>query len=287
MVADANAALDPGDAATRFVTDWRECLTGNLDAVIVATPPATHGPLLRELVAKKIPVLLEKPLCLDLNEAVSLQECVTQSNVPVLIDHTQLFHPAYEALTKKLHTAGPPKFIYAEGMALGPFRDDVSMMWDWAPHDIALSLSLCNTQPISVMAAGNEFAASMQLTYQDGCIAWITNANVSSEKRRRLTIYCDDTMFVLDDRADSSLMEYTFSFQHRPPHPPALADGKPVSIPDGMPLTNVVECFIDGITGGSQDAFGLSLAVNVVQVLTFAQRCIDTAHPQQLDKILT
>jgi len=120
-----------------IVADWKDFLEKDLEGVIIATPPAYHGDILRFFVEAGIPAMVEKPLCLDLSEAFELCELVEKKSVPVLVDHTQLFHPAFDFLKKRAKELGNINFISSEGMAFGPFRRDVSVLWDWTPHDIS------------------------------------------------------------------------------------------------------------------------------------------------------
>ena len=62
-------------------------LHDGFDAAVVATAPATHVRFVRELIARRIPTLCEKPFALDVAEAVELeqlasaQECVLGVNL--------------------------------------------------------------------------------------------------------------------------------------------------------------------------------------------------------------
>jgi predicted dehydrogenase len=56
-----------------------------VDAVIVATPPAAHGPDVLAAVGRGLPVLCEKPLSEDLDEAVSLVAAASAVRVPLLV----------------------------------------------------------------------------------------------------------------------------------------------------------------------------------------------------------
>ena len=86
--------------------DWRALVQSDCDAVIIATPPATHAQIVEACLEAGKPCLVEKPLCLDVATAERLHRRVQASGVPVLVDHTQLFSPAYQALREAVVRGG-------------------------------------------------------------------------------------------------------------------------------------------------------------------------------------
>lgn len=282
LVASRNpdtAALVP---ATRVVADWQDLVAAELDGVVIATPPAYHGEILRALVAARIPAMVEKPLCLDLTEAYELRALVATAGVPVLVDHTQLFHPAYANLKARAKNLGNVRFIRSEGMAFGPFRRDVPLIWDWAPHDISLCLDLLETVPDRVTALGDGTWVTLRLDFLGGTSAWIANSNLSLEKRRVLTVHFDHRVLVLDDLATTKLVEHELDFTASCDHPQALGAGTALPAPEGMPLFCAIARFVQGIVDGDLAGFGLDLACDVIRIIDAAQRSMHEAHPQPL-----
>jgi predicted dehydrogenase len=51
------------------VRDYREMFTMNLDAVVIATPPATHHAIARDCLEHGLHVLVEKPITLNSEDA--------------------------------------------------------------------------------------------------------------------------------------------------------------------------------------------------------------------------
>ena len=271
--------LAPG---TPVVADWRDLLPAGLDGIVIATPPASHGEILRAFVGAGVPVIVEKPLCLDLSEARELRDIVAESGVPVLVDHTQLFNPAFAALKARAHTLGAVRFIQAESMGYGPFRPDVSVLWDWAPHEISICLDLLEAIPERVSAVGNEAAVTLWLDFDGGPPASIANSNLSVQKRRALTVHFDDRVLVFDDVAVDKLVEHRVDFAPEYVHHPALGSGDALPVPEGMPLTRAVEHFVRGIVSGDLTGFGLDRACEVIAVIDAAQRSMADGRPQSI-----
>ena len=42
---------------------------------------------------------------------------------------------------------GPIREIAAVAGNRGPYREDVAVLWDWGPHDVAMALDLVGASP--------------------------------------------------------------------------------------------------------------------------------------------
>ena len=275
-----NAALSRHPV--EVVADWRAlCQPGKVDGVILATPPATHGEILRACLGARLPAMVEKPLCLSLSEALQLQALTRASGLPVLVDHTQLFQPAYEEIHARFRRPGSVRFIRSEGEALGPFRTDVAVLWDWAPHDVALCLDLMDGPPHSVACLGGLASPagpgvlSLRLLFADGVEAWINLGPHSTQKRRRLSVFGPDHVLVFDDLASEKLMQRRLDWDARYAGSEQRVEAEQaVPVANDLPLTRAVRDFVLGLQGKLSRHFGLDLAVNVIRVLTAAEAAL-------------
>jgi 1,5-anhydro-D-fructose reductase (1,5-anhydro-D-mannitol-forming) len=94
------------------------------DVVFIASPPMMHRAQIETCIARKIPVLCEKPLVLHSAEASSLQTLIRSSSVPFAVAH-HLRHQSGVAMLRNMITAG----------GLGDLRR-VSMQWGfWLKSD--------------------------------------------------------------------------------------------------------------------------------------------------------
>jgi len=91
-------AADPDPSTHTWVNggevalDWRDLLeAGDLDGIIVATPPRHHVEIARAAVEAGLPVLVEKPLALSSGEAAGLLALAEELGGFVLVDHIHLF----------------------------------------------------------------------------------------------------------------------------------------------------------------------------------------------------
>ena len=140
------AQLVPPDCA--ICSDWRDAVSGpGIDAVIVATPPSLHEEMTQAAIAARRPVLVEKPFTLSVAAADGLIAAAERAGVLVMVGHTHLFNGGFRELQRQAQAIAPLKRIEAAAGNWGPFRADVSPLWDWAPHDLSMCLALAGETP--------------------------------------------------------------------------------------------------------------------------------------------
>ena len=257
-----------------FIThSWEELISDKyLDAVIVATPPYAHGEIIKEAVKLNLPVMVEKPLTLDYKEAIELNKLVKETDVPILVDHTYLFHPAYSALKKCINNVSDIKIISSTGGNWGPFREGVSVLWDWGPHDISMILNLLNEIPSMVSARVIEEDLSvekqdrklieLELNFHSGVKASTIIGNIMRQKSRSLIIRTGAKEIIFDDLIKNKLQIK------------CKGKTKVINVENNMPLTAAISYFCQGVTGGSRELFGLDFAVDVLGVLHKAEMAL-------------
>lgn len=127
--------------------DWENLLDKKIGGVIICTPPTTHVDLAVKFLEKEIPTIIEKPLALSSEEIKKLEPF---NKIPILVNYIHLFSSAFKRLKNNL-AAQPISDIKSVGCNFGPFRN-YSSLWDYGPHDIAMSLYLSKKLPKSVTA---------------------------------------------------------------------------------------------------------------------------------------
>jgi predicted dehydrogenase len=251
------------DSTCRIVRDWHDLLgTGLCDGVIIATPPDTHAEILGTAIRARMPSMVEKPLTLDLQQALDLQQLLRQSPTPVLVDHIYLFHPAYVELTRLSSQLGPIRSIQSAGGNHGPFRPNYTALWDYGPHDISMCLELMKTSPQSVACRAAESDQGgnyeLDLLFPGDVRAAVKVGNLATAKVRTFTVQCRDHNLVFDDLSPQKLR----------------LDGAPISVSETPPLLIAVEKFASGIRTGADGHFGLDVAVEVIRTLQAAQQSL-------------
>jgi len=199
-IPQASTTLDPDDV----VDD------PGVDAVIVATPTTTHHALaLRALEGGKH-VLCEKPLAPTVAECDDLIAAAERSKCLLFVGHTFLFNPAVRRMQQLIAdgTVGPLLYAHATRTGLGPIRQDVNVLWDLAPHDVSILMSLFAEEAVAVGARGRavlredvEDIVFAHIVFESGAIAGLHVSWLDPYKVRRVTVVGEEHMVVFDDVA--------------------------------------------------------------------------------------
>ena len=126
------------DAAVTY--DYRDLLSGYVDAVVIATPVGTHYRLAREALLAGKHVLVEKPLATSVTQGEELVTIARQNNLRLMVGHVGLYNPAVETVRRVILSGelGEIYYLDATRVNLGLLQRDVNVMWDLAPHDLSI-----------------------------------------------------------------------------------------------------------------------------------------------------
>jgi predicted dehydrogenase len=205
MLADARKLL-PNAIITK---DFNELIRAKLDGVIIASPTSVHAKLAKPFLKAGIPLLVEKPLTNSYRDALELERLAKKTRTKVLVGHTFLYNQSVRYLKREIDKGSFGKLYYLEfrRQSYGPIRDDVNIVWDFAPHDIAITNYLLGSAtPISVYASAGKFSRNSQqdiavvtLRYPGNVMVNINVAWLYPVKIRNLTILGDRKMAVFED----------------------------------------------------------------------------------------
>ena len=184
----------------------------DVDAVAIATPVGTHAPIgLAALRAGKH-VLVEKPLAGSVRDAEALVTAAQESNRILMVDHTFVYSGPVRKI-KELIDAGELGDIYyldSVRINLGLFQHDVNVVWDLAPHDLAIMDYLIGRLPRSLSAFGSchtnhqlgiEDVAYLNLDFGDELLASFHVNWLSPVKIRHFLVGGSRKGLVYDDLA--------------------------------------------------------------------------------------
>src|SRR5207245_1370023 len=128
-------------AGARCVTDYAKVLaTAAVDAVVLATPPASHHVLALAALRAGKHVWVEKPLALTAAQGRELVEAARAGGRLLFVDETFLYDPLVGEM-KRLVDRGVLGQLYHlsfERLGMGRIRRDSNVWWNSAPHDLAI-----------------------------------------------------------------------------------------------------------------------------------------------------
>ncbi|MCH8684171.1 Gfo/Idh/MocA family protein [Pedomonas mirosovicensis] len=199
FVYDANADHAANVAAQYGVETASnlDAAVGNVDALIVCTPTATHAEYVLRFAPRVRALFVEKPLAHSLDAAHAIEKAVQGHGTFVQVGFIERFNPAVVGLERVLRDAERVISIdFTRTNRLSSRITDVDVVMDLMIHDIDLALYL--NGPVKTTAAQGvvqngliEFA-SAQLIHQNGRFSRLQASRITEKKIRLIQATCDD-----------------------------------------------------------------------------------------------
>ena len=196
----------PAVATTESYADV--LLNDQVDAVVVATPVASHFDLASRALRYGKHVFVEKPLAASSDEAAELIRLARHAGRVLMPGHTFLYSPPVVFIRELIESGGLGDlyFVSTSRVNLGLQQPDVSVAWDLGPHDFSILRYWLGESPTMVSAIsracvipGTPDVAFINLSYPSGTIAHIELAWLAPSKLRRTAIVGSERMVVYDD----------------------------------------------------------------------------------------
>ena len=127
-----------------------------VDAVVVATPAASHFDLAMAALRAGKHVLVEKPIAAASDQAMRLIDEAARRGLVLMVGHTFVYTGAVRKI-RELAVAGELGDIYyydSVRINLGLFQHDVNVLWDLAVHDLSIMDYVLGRMPSAVSATG-------------------------------------------------------------------------------------------------------------------------------------
>lgn len=135
-----------------------------LDFAIAAVPTELHLPVVQELAASNIAVLIEKPLAASTGEALEIIRICEEAGIPAAVGHVERFNPALLELRRRVLAGQIGRLFTISTVRSGPFPDrvrDVGVVKDLATHDIDL-VSWLSDSPIVSLSAQTQYLSGRE-----------------------------------------------------------------------------------------------------------------------------
>ena len=144
-VCDLNEALAEKavgrNSNTRVTTRLEDVLDDeSVDAVAIATPPATHHPIAMASLDAGKHVLIEKPLATTVADGEAIVKRAEDNGLVVMCDHTYCYTSAVRKIRDLIISGTIGELLYVDSVRinLGLVQRDIDVLGDLAPHDISI-----------------------------------------------------------------------------------------------------------------------------------------------------
>ena len=188
--------------------DYKKIIRNDvLDLIIVSTPTSSHFKIAKFVLENSKHVLVEKPLCLSLQQVKKLNKIAKIKKRMIFVDYPFLFSGTINHIKKIIDCNKYGKILEIESFReQAPVRNDSNVIWDLGAHDISLLIYLLNDKPYSIKSIKKKNinkklcdSVYINLKYKNNLNVLIKNSWGSPTKIRLLKIkfkkailYCDE-----------------------------------------------------------------------------------------------
>ena len=280
------AGLYPG---VRTTTDHMQVLDDpDVDAVVVATPANTHCEIACQAFERGKHVFVEKPMAVSTPECHQMVSAAERAGRKLMVGHTFLFNTAVYRIKELIESGelGDIFYVYVNRVNLGLFREDCNVVWDLAPHDIAILNWLLDAQPERITGKGHSYVqpgiedvAFINLKYPNEVMANLHVSWLDPNKVRTITVVGSKKMLVYDDVSNTEKLRVYDKGVTKLPHYDTFGEFQlsyrygDIVIPKingGEPLKNEAEHFIAAIRGEEELRSDGASGLDVVHALELA-----------------
>lgn len=263
--------------------------------VVIAAPALLHYRLALEALLAGKDVYVEKPLCLDCGEAAELIEIANRGKRILMVGHLLQYHPHVRRLQEIVGSGelGKLQYIVSNRLNLGAIRTEENALWNFAPHDVSVILSLCGHHlPQQVRCMGAAYVspgvADVTLTilrFEGEIRAHIYVSWLNPFKEQKLITVGSSAMAVFDDTKpwDEKLLLYRNHLTWAQGTIPLINNCVPekVVLPFEEPLRMECEHFLHCCDERIQPRTDGQEGMRVLKVLQAAQSSLNTdGEPQ-------
>ena len=257
----------------KVIDSWIEVIkSSKVDGIIIATPPSTHFEIAFQAIKNKKQIIIEKPLTLNSTESKILLDLALANKINVKVNHIYLYHPMYIFLKKYIKDKKEIKSLNTLSGNYGPFREDVSPLWDWGPHDLAICLDLMGEMPLKIEAkfvdlklGSSQIKSNIitKLFFSNKKFAELKFGNLMESKKRFIKLNFDKNSYIFDP------IKYKYIQEEKNLK---SAELKPKGISkytdfENSPLEILIKDFVNDIKKGRLQTYDIHLANNVIEVI--------------------
>lgn len=266
-----------------------ELMEQGLNGVVLATPAHLHFEQALLCLESGLDVLVEKPITLDVRQAVELEQAASRLGRILMVGHLLAYHPAFLALRGYIsdNQLGVPRMISSHRQSLGLVRTEENVFWSFAPHDIDMVVRLTGRPPERLLATGSRILQSQiedrcecQMEFGEGYRATILTNWLSPVKEQRLVAIYPDRLLQFDGVLGKS---WVHEFRWTGKQLEKLEPRELIPESSDLPLLAQAKAFLAAIESRQEPPTSASATRWVVPTLAAATRSLASGQWESLD----
>lgn len=249
-------------------------------ALVIALPAEHHAAVAVRALGAGKHVLVEKPMALSAVDAQAMVDAARAAGRVLMTGHILRYHAAFVALQQAVSNGriGAVRHIASTRLGFGKFFDRFDAMWDLAPHDLSLVLSLAGAAPATVAAhtasiTGRQIdLAHIHLGFVEPQLA--AHVHVSRHSpvvERRFTVIGETGSLIWDDLADwprkLRVIDHHANRVDGEGWQWAMEAAEPIAVSPSQPLTVELDHFLACVRSGDAPLTPGTQGLEVVRIL--------------------
>lgn len=259
-----------------------------ITGVAVVTPSHTHFKIVKAMLEAGKNVYVEKPISTVAEEAKVLTELADEKGLVLMVGHLLLYHPAVNRLKMLIEEGVLGELVYAQSDRLNVnyHKNDRSVMWDLAPHDVSMIAYATGKDPVRVISAvgcssdRNEIMDITHLTieFEDGMIGQISDSWITPQKHVTLLVRGTKATAIFDDTLPENKLKVYDNFI------PANTQDYPLDYLEIEPLKLECQHFVNCCASGQKARSDGENGYTVTKILEEAEKIMLGSKLDELNK---
>lgn len=261
----------------------------NINAVAVVTPSHTHYKLVKKAIESGKHVYVEKPISTVSAEAKDLDELATKNNMVLMVGHLLMYHPVVNRLKMLIAEGalGEIRYVQSDRLNINYFKNDRSVMWDLAPHDLSMTSYILGKEPVRVISAvgsSSDNNGIMDIThltveYEGNITAQLSDSWIHPQKRVNLMVKGTKATAIFDDTLMENKLQIFESSS------PKISKTETLDYIEIEPLKLECRHFLHCIEQGKPARSDGHNGFNVVKILEEAEKIMLGDKVKDLDSV--
>jgi len=251
--------------------DAEDLMGRGVDAVTIAAPTHLHRDIAIGCAARRIHVMVEKPIASTVEESRAIVAAARRAGVTLMIGHVERFNPAVQSIKRAIKDQDILSIAITRVGPFPPRMSNVGVVIDLAVHDIDLIRWFTDSEIVEIQpqtssaVAEREDIALLQFRTASGVLAHINTNWLTPFKARTIHIATRDK-YLIGDLLTLQVTE-CFGFQ-----PDGSYSMRHLSVGYAEPLRSELVAFVNAIRSGETPAVTGEEAVASLEIAT---RCLE------------